>query len=196
VRSVDQVLKKDFSISEGLADTSMIQIKSQDGKSKTDAYKLLILDPATGTGTFLHNIINHIYKSFQGNKGMWSSYVSKHLLPRIFGFELLMAPYAVAHMKLNLLLNQTGYEFSADDRLGVYLTNTLEEVHQLTNAPAFTRWLNEEADSASKVKQELPVMVIVGNPPYSGHSVNTGHWIANLLRGMDTQTGKATGNYF
>lgn len=196
VRSVDQVLKKDFGISDGLADTSIIQIKSQNGKDKSDAYKLLILDPATGTGTFLHSIINHIYKSFQGNKGMWSSYVSKHLLPRIFGFELLMAPYAVAHMKLNLLLNQTGYEFSEDDRLGVYLTNTLEEVHQLTNAPAFTRWLNEEADSASKVKQELPMMVIVGNPPYSGHSVNTGQWIANLLRGMDTQTGKATGNYF
>jgi predicted helicase len=196
VRSVDQILKKDFDISDGLADASKIQVKSPDGKSKAEAYKLLILDPATGTGTFLHNVINHIYNSFKGNKGMWSSYVSKHLLPRIFGFELLMAPYAVAHMKLDLLLNQTGYEFSPDDRLGVYLTNTLEEVHQLANAPAFTRWLNEEADSASKVKQELPVMVVVGNPPYSGHSANTGRWINNLLRGIDTQTGKPTGNYF
>jgi predicted helicase len=196
VRSVDKLLKKDFGIPDGLADSSKVQVKSPDGKSKAEAYKLLILDPATGTGTFLHNIINHIYKSFRHDKGMWSSYVSKHLLPRIFGFELLMAPYAVAHMKLDLLLNQTGYEFSADDRLGVYLTNTLEEVHQLTNVPAFTRWLNEEADSASKVKQELPVMVVVGNPPYSGHSANTGQWINNLLRGVDTQTGKLTGNYF
>jgi predicted helicase len=196
VRSVDQILKRGFDISDGLADASKIQVKSSDGKGKAEAYKLLILDPAAGTGTFLHNVINHIYKTFKGNKGMWSSYVSKHLLPRIFGFELLMAPYAVAHMKLDLLLNQTGYEFSPDDRLGVYLTNTLEEVHQLSNATTFTRWLDEEANSASKVKQGLPVMVVLGNPPYSGHSANTGQWINNLLRGMDTLTGKTTSNYF
>jgi predicted helicase len=196
VRSVDHVLKKDFGLRDGLADASKIKVKSSDGKGKIDVHRLSILDPAAGTGTFLYNIINHIHKSFQKNKGMWSGYVSKHLLPRIFGFELLMAPYAVAHMKLDLLLNQTGYDFSADERLHVHLTNTLEEVHQLANVPAFTRWLNEEADSASKVKQGVPVMVVLGNPPYSGHSANRGQWISGLLRGIDTQTGKTTGNYF
>jgi hypothetical protein len=195
VRSVDHVLKNEFALS-GLADASKIKIKSPDGKNEIETHKVLILDPATGTGTFLYNVINHIRKSYRGNEGMWSGYVSKDLLPRIFGFELLMAPYAVAHMKLDLLLNQTGYDFSANERLRVYLTNTLEEVQQLTKASMFTRWLTEEADSASDVKQDFPVMVVMGNPPYSGHSANTGQWISHLLKGRDTQTGKPTGNYF
>jgi hypothetical protein len=195
VRSVDHVLKTEFALS-GLADASKIKIKSPDGKNEIETHKVLILDPATGTGTFLYNVINHIRKSYKGNEGMWSGYVSKDLLPRIFGFELLMAPYAVAHMKLDLLLNQTGYDFSANERLRVYLTNTLEEVQQLTKASMFTRWLTEEADSASDVKQDFPVMVVMGNPPYSGHSANTGQWISHLLKGRDTQTGKPTGNYF
>ena len=128
---------------------------------------------------------------------MWPGYVAEHLLPRLFGFELLMAAYAVAHMKLGLLLAETGYDFRSDERLGVYLTNTLDEVQQLANvASPFTLWLNQEADAASKVKQDAPVMVVLGNPPYSGHSANTGAWMKQLLRGMDTHTGRATGNYF
>ncbi|MDT5122433.1 MAG: hypothetical protein QOC96_1915 [Acidobacteriota bacterium] len=196
VRSVDHILKTDFRLRAGLADASRIKLKSADGKRAKETHKVLILDPATGTGTFLHGVVNHIYESFRQNRGMWSAYVSEHLLPRLFGFELLMAPYAVAHMKLGLQLAETGYEFDADERLRVYLTNTLEEVEQLTHASAFTRWLNEEADSASHIKQEAPVMVVIGNPPYSGHSANTGQWIANLLRGRDTQTGEEVANYF
>ena len=64
--------------------------------------------------------------------GMWPGYVAEHLLPRIYGFDLLMAPYAVAHMKLGLQLKESGYDFASDERLRVYLTNTLEEVHELT----------------------------------------------------------------
>ncbi len=78
----------------------------------------------------------------------------------------------------------------------MYLTNTLEEGHEIGKLPLFTQWLAEEANAASRIKQEAPVMVVLGNPPYSGHSANTGAWIANLLRGMDTQTGKPTSNYF
>jgi predicted helicase len=127
---------------------------------------------------------------------MWSSYVSEHLLPRLFGFELLMAPYAVAHLKLGLQLRDMGYDLEQDERLNVYLTNTLEEAQEASSRLPFAQWLAEEANAASRIKQEEPVMVVLGNPPYSGHSVNTGAWVAGLLRGFDTQTGEKTGNYF
>ena len=73
-----------------------------------------ILDPALGTGTFLHAVVSRIHEQFAAAKGTWPSYVADHLLPRIYGFELLMAPYAVAHMKLGLQLRETGYDFSTD----------------------------------------------------------------------------------
>lgn len=208
VRSVDAILKKDFNLKDGLADASKIKLKSKlpspargigvggEGKTLPDklVHKVQILDPATGTGTFLYNVIGHIHQTFAGNKGMWAGYVQENLLPRLYGFELLMAPYAVAHMKLGLLLRETGYDFSSDERLRVFLTNTLEEAHELTGLPLFTQWLAEEARSANQVKKDAPVMVVLGNPPYSGHSANTGDWIAGLLRG--TATGQKTGNYF
>ncbi|MFY9611343.1 MAG: hypothetical protein WAU45_22375 [Blastocatellia bacterium] len=196
VRSVDRILKTDFNVHDGLADATKIKVKSGNKKSATEVHKVLILDPATGTGTFLYGVINTVFDSFKNNLGMWSGYVSEHLLPRLFGFELLMAPYSVAHMKLGLLLENTGYDFATDERLRVYLTNTLEEAHSDSKLPLFAQWLAEEANSASHIKQEVPVMVVLGNPPYSGHSANTGQWIADLLRGRDTSTGKQTANYF
>jgi hypothetical protein len=204
VRSVDAILKKDFKLSDGLADASKIKLtrpkKTGKGAETIETHKLQILDPATGTGTFLYGVIGHIYQTFAGNKGLWPGYVQENLLPRIYGFELLMAPYAVAHMKLGLLLRETGYDFSSDERLRVFLTNTLEEAHELTGLPLFTQWLAEEAGSANQVKKEAPVMVVLGNPPYSGHSANTGAWIAGLLRGSDSSAasaaGQKTGNYF
>ncbi len=207
VRSVDIILKKDFKLKDGLADSSKIKIPSSPPLKNGGAqragdlaertvHKVQILDPATGTGTFLYSVIGQIYQTFAGNKGLWPGYVRENLLPRIYGFELLMAPYAVAHMKLGLLLRETGYDFSSDERLRVFLTNTLEEAHELTGLPLFTQWLAEEASSANRVKKEAPVMVVLGNPPYSGHSANTGAWIAGLLRGIDSSTGQKTGNYF
>ena len=94
------------------------------------------------------------------------------------------------------MLADSGYDFKADERLRVYLTNTLEEAHEVSKMPLFTQWLAEEANEASKVKQEAPVMVVLGNPPYSGHSANVSPWINGLLRGKDLHTGKETGNYF
>ena len=178
VRSVDRLLTNEFHLSSGLADTTTLPAKLQRGSMK---HRVLILDPAVGTGTFLSAVIRRIRETFQGNEGMWSSYVSEHLLPRIFGFELLMAPYSVAHMKLGLLLTQTGYDFRANERLSVFLTNALEEAHETTGLPLFSQWLAEEANAASEVKQNAPVMVIVGNPPYSGHSENRGSWIRDLV---------------
>jgi hypothetical protein len=212
VRSVDAILKRDFGLPKGLADESKVKLKVPSGKvaqkpgEKTkpgpeklvdkEFHKVQILDPATGTGTFLYSIIDHIHQSFAGNKGMWPGYVAQHLLPRIYGFELLIAPYAVAHMKLGLQLKETGYDFASEERLRVYLTNTLEEAHELTNLPLFAQAIAHEAASASEIKKNAPIMVVLGNPPYSGHSANTGEWIRELLRGQDTLTGKSTGNYF
>jgi len=197
VRSVDYILKNDFGIKKGLADDSKIKIPTIDGKGNTEIHQVLILDPATGTGTFLHGIIDHIYESFNNKKGMWSSYVAQHLLPRLFGFELLMAPYTVAHIKLGLQLKELGYDFEQTQRLQIYLTNTLQEAFQIPPADGFTDWIRDEADKAKDIKQDIPVMVVLGNPPYSGHSANTeATWIANLLRGTDSLNQKATGSYF
>ena len=205
VRSVDAILKRDFGLKDGLADNSKVKVKVSTGKTTKvtekekfqtkEVHKVQILDPATGTGTFLYAVIEQIRATFTGNQGMWPGYVAEHLLPRIYGFELLMAPYAVAHMKLGLQLKESGYDFASDERLRVYLTNTLEEAHELTGLPLFASVIAHEAASASAVKKDAPIMVIIGNPPYSGHSANKGEWIANLLRGMDGQ-GRKTANYF
>jgi len=222
VRSVDYILKEKFGIKKGLADSTKIPSphppapspKGGEGEQKkeslspspplgegfrvrADMHKVLILDPAVGTGTFMHRVIEHIYEGFKNQKGMWSGYVSQHLLPRLFGFELLMAPYTVAHMKLGLLLKETGYDFQSEERLRIYLTNTLQESFQIEDQTVnFGSRIQEEAEKAKKVKQEHPVMVIIGNPPYSGHSVNTGDWIKGLLNGKDIISNTKTDSYF
>jgi predicted helicase len=177
VRSIDHILKTRFNKPEGLADK--------------DTY---ILDPAVGTATFLYSVINNIYHSFvfKGQQGAWDEYVARHLLPRIFGFELLMAPYAVAHLKLGLQLQSTGYKFQSDQRLGIYLTNTLDEAVKQSEA-LFARWISEEANAAARVKNDEPIMVVLGNPPYSGHSANKGKWAKRLIEKYKTVDGKPLG---
>ncbi|MDQ5908249.1 MAG: hypothetical protein QG599_340 [Pseudomonadota bacterium] len=194
VRSVDAVLKQTFGLPLGLADASKMTV--QEGEQTVSTHRVQILDPATGTGTFLYAVIEQIHAAFADNQGLWSGYVREHLLPRLYGFELLMAPYTVAHLKLGLLLRDTGYDFAGDDRLRVYLTNTLEQPRELTHLPLFGEWLVKEARQAAYVKQNAPIMVVLGNPPYSGHSANQGEWIAGLLRGLDGVNGQRTGSYF
>ena len=185
VRSIDAILRRDFGMPDGLAHAKKIKLRRPKAQGKGEetheTHRLQILDPATGTGTFLYAVIAKIRERFDGNAGAWPGYVAEHLLPRLFGFELLMAPYAVAHMKLGLELEQSGYDFASDERLRVYLTNTLEEAHEMSGLPLFTQWLAEESRAASEVKRDAPVMVVLGNPPYSGHSVNKGEWIEELM---------------
>jgi hypothetical protein len=183
VRSVDALLQHEFGLKEGLAHAGKVRWKtlkaeSSHGKRKSSTvieekeawvHRVQILDPATGTATFLYAVIQKIRERFEGNAGAWPGYVAEHLLPRLFGFELLMAPYAVAHMKLGLELERSGYDFASDERLGVFLTNSLEEAHEKTGLPLFIQWLADESQAASKVKRDVPVMVVLGNPPYSGH---------------------------
>ncbi len=175
VRSIDGLLKDCFNKPQGLADP--------------DVY---ILDPATGTATFLYMVINEIRQVFAGQEGMWNDYVAEKLLKRIFGFELLMAPYAVAHLKLGLLLQETGYKFQSDERLGIYLTNTLDEAIKHSET-LFARWISEEANAAARVKKDEPIMVVLGNPPYSGHSANKGEWARQLVEQYKTVDGKPLG---
>ena len=191
VRAVDDILKSDFDLPQGLADTSKTTVKVKtDIANKTfksgykevdkEVHKVQILDPATGTGTFLAEVIKHVYKKFKGQEGIWSSYAEKDLLPRLNGFELLMASYAMAHLQIDLLLRETGFKAKTNQRTKIYLTNSLEEYHPDTGT-LFANWLSSEANEANHIKRDTPVMCILGNPPYSGESANKGDWIMNLM---------------
>jgi predicted helicase len=176
VRSVDQILKKDFGLSQGLADTA----KLPDGK-----HKVQILDPAVGTGTFISATIRVIYEHLlkQKQEGRWPAYVHNDLLPRLHGFELMMAPYTIAHLKLSLAFKQTGF-WKFHRRLGIYLTNSLEQAETQPNLLSFglAESIAEEAKEATVVKNTTPIMVVLGNPPYSVSSSNKGEWIQNLIK--------------
>ncbi len=192
VRAVDEILQKEFGLADGLADYSMIErevaVEQSRDKRTTDGMKhekrrfhrVQILDPATGTGTFLAEVVNQIYDRYHDQQGIWQQYVEQHLLPRLNGFEILMASYAVAHIKLDMLLSETGYQHKSDKRLHVYLTNSLEESN---NEPRtlFAQWLSREATEANVIKRDYPVMVMIGNPPYSGESQNKGEWITSIM---------------
>ncbi|MBS4014484.1 MAG: N-6 DNA methylase [Bacteroidetes bacterium] len=190
VRAVDDILKAEFDLPQGLADTSKTKIKVdvQGKKIEQEVHKVQILDPATGTGTFLAEVIKHIHKKFEGQQGIWSNYVETHLLPRLNGFELLMASYAMAHLKLDLLLTETGYKPTTNQRFRVYLTNSLEEHHQDTGT-LFANWLSTEANEANHIKRDTPVMCVIGNPPYSGESANKGTWIMSLMEDYKKEPG-------
>jgi type I restriction-modification system DNA methylase subunit len=191
VRAIDDVLKIHFGLNDGLANTSKVEIsidtdtvmEGKRQKEKKTVHKVQMLDVATGTGTFLAEVVKQIYSRFNGQEGLWSSYVENDLLPRLHGFELLMASYAMCHMKLDLLLQETGYKPSDPNkppRVSVYLTNSLEEYHPDMDT-LFASWLSREANEASRIKRDIPIMVALGNPPYSVSSSNRGEWIEKLM---------------
>ena len=185
IHAVDEILKKEFSLVDGLADSSHIDNirEVQGSKIKEKIPKVQILDPAVGTATFLNEIIKFIYKQFQNQKGAWPSFVNDELLPRLHGFELMMAPYTIAHLKLALTLKETGIN-TFSRRLSVYLTNTLEE--GVKHTPGLFDFglvsaITKESEEASRIKHNTPIMVIVGNPPYSGESFNKGEYAMKLV---------------
>ncbi len=191
VRAVDDILKTKFNLPQGLADTSKIKRKIEAiepgskgklVKKEKEFHKVQILDPATGTGTFLAKTVEHIYEThFASMQGAWPTYVKEHLIPRLNGFELLMTSYAMAHLKMDMLLTQTGYQAqNSNERFNIYLTNSLEEHHPDTGT-LFASWLSSEANEANHIKRDAPVMVVIGNPPYSVSSSNKSEWIQNLL---------------
>lgn len=218
VRSVHELLQTEFGLEDGLASTitwgEMRQTFARQTFEVSETSKVfaipegtdpaspfvVILDPATGTATFLVEVIDVIYKHLRakweaanrqspiGNRKFedyWNDYVPRHLLPRLHGYELMMAPYAIAHMKIGLKLHETGYRFGSVERVRVYLTNALEPPDDERGQLAFAGWapaLAHEAQAVNAIKRWQRFTVVVGNPPYSGHSANKGEWIGSLLR--------------
>lgn len=191
IRGVDYILKNEFHLSQWIADTSktQIEIDSQEinkrtwklKKTKKEVHKVQILDPATGTGTFLNDIIKYIYETrFSWMTGIWKNYVDENLLPRLHGFEIMMASYAMAHLKLDLTLQDTWYKNENQQRLGIYLTNSLEEAHDDTWT-LFANWLSHESTEANHIKKDMPIMTIIWNPPYSISSSNKSDYILDLI---------------
>lgn len=192
VRAVDEVLQTEFGLPDGLADTSKVTLDwdtgqiGKNGKAETikkDVHRVQILDPATGTGTFLAEVIKQIAPKIQGvAPGMWSQYIEQDLIPRLHGFELLMASYAMCHMKLDMILTEMGYKPTGNPpRLSVYLTNSLEEGEPANQTLPFTQWLSREAKGANTIKRDMPIMCVIGNPPYLGEGGVSEGWIGNLM---------------
>lgn len=195
VSAVDRILKNDFNLSHGLADDTTIKhtrtlyyrSKKVRGKvvdvpvtTEGNIYKVQILDPATGTGTFLAETIRKIYSYFVNQQGIWSQYVDKALIPRLNGFEIMMTPYVMCHLKLDLLLQDTGYQTTRQtNRFNVYLTNALEKDE--TSKYPLLDWLSEEAKQAGRIKSETPIMIVMGNPPYSISSCNKSKYIDEIM---------------
>ncbi|MDN3644846.1 N-6 DNA methylase [Pontixanthobacter aestiaquae] len=211
VRAVDDVLKSEFGIADGLADTGKVSVDWDTGQTdkkgkavtiKKDVHRVQILDPATGTGTFLAKTVQTIADRVKARApGKWSSYVEEELLPRLHGFELLMASYAMCHMKLDMQLTESGYvpgsgtkpaDWPADKqwppRLSVWLTNALEPAEREVK-DLFFQQLADEARGASEVKRQTPIMCVIGNPPYSGESANKGDHIMGLMEAYKMEPG-------
>ena len=216
VRSVDERLRTEFGLADGLADTSTWgemaerhqDLKIPDGTSPDQAF-VQILDPATGTGTFLVEVIGLIHQTMvakwkgQGHgahqvAARWNEYVPHHLLPRLHGYEVLMAPYAIAHLKIGLKLYETGYHFDSEERAQVYLTNALEppSPHADAKAAGLFAALGREAQAVNEIKRSQRFTVVIGNPPYLGEAGRGGNWIAGLMRGQDIHVDRATLSYF
>ncbi len=215
VRAMDDILKTDFELPDGLADKSKITKKIQiQGASKPvekEFHRVQLLDPATGTGTFLATAVNYIHDKFKNNAGIWPNYVENDLLPRMHGFEIMMSSYTMAHLKLDLVLRETGYIqgdarindkifrqdnlfdgdlaqvarnstiLNSNNRVGIYLTNSLEEADPDTQTLWAAQWLSDEAKEANNIKQNVPVMCVLGNPPYSVSSANMNDFARQLI---------------
>jgi predicted helicase len=166
---VDRLLIRIFKINGGLANE-----------------KVNILDPATGTGTFLAEIVSKVFEDYKNQSGLWQEYCDKKLIPRLNGFEILMAPYTMAHLKLDMKLRETGFEWKPNEsgeypRLNIFLTNSLEKPIDHQGEFNIFNYLSAESENAAKVKNDTPLMVIIGNPPYNVSTQNSNDWINTLL---------------
>jgi len=178
VRSLHGILKTDFGERDGLA---------SDG--------VTLLDPAAGTMTFIARAAQQAVAEFEAKygKGGRADFIRRHILKNFYAFELMMAPYAVGHLKMSFFLEELGHRLADDERVPFYLTNTLdnEELEQ-SHLPGFSA-LAEESRLAAAVKKQTPILVILGNPPYSGHSTNMGEWIRGLIETYKQVDGKPLG---
>ncbi len=178
VRSLDIILKETFDRQDGFA-----------------THSVTVLDPAGGTLTFLAEATKLAVRQFVAKygEGAKARFIEDHILQHFFAFELMMAPYAAGHLKMGYLLEELGHKLSGEERFQFYLTNTLEmEELAQTSLPGMAS-LSEESHLAGKVKKERPVLVILGNPPYSGHSANKSDWITEQIETYKQVDGKPLG---
>lgn len=184
VSSVDEILKTSFGVTKGIADNSMIN---------DEYHRVQILDPATGTGTFITEIVNRIYNEYKEKNELvyWPEDVVSNIIPRIYGFEYLVAPYTIANLKLSTAfrLEQVPEEM-IPERLQIYLTNSLDNNINKSKAIPFDRIIREEAEAAYDIKNNTRIMVILGNPPYNEKSANKGEWIEGLMHDYKQEPGK------
>lgn len=201
VGAADWALRTRFNLVDGLADRGKVEIECEEvaphgkkmtQKVKKSVHRVQLLDPSTGTGTFIAEAIRQIFAKFKGNEGMWPGYVESDLLPRLNGFELLMASYTMAHIKIDFALRETGVTPSGKDRFRVFLTDSLSEWHKELPGGLFASALAPEQKGADEVKRDTPVMVVLGNPPYSGESQNKGDWIMKLMEAYKVEPGGKT----
>lgn len=183
VNAVDIILREKFDIADGLADNSTMDFK---GKS---IHRVQILDPALGTGTFLAATAEKIYEDYKDQEGQWPGDVVEHIIPRLNGFEYLMAPYTMAHLKVAKSLRLDENKVQLPDRLNIFLTNSLEEEHP-DEKLEFAKFITDESNAANKIKRDTPVMVVMGNPPYNETSANKGKWIMRLMNSYKQEPGK------
>jgi hypothetical protein len=172
VRALNDILKSTFGIKAGLADRR----------------RVTVLDFATGTGTFLLEVMQQILEDT--SEGVREQVIREHVLKNLYGFEYLIAPYTIAHLKLSQYLLDKGFHMQPQERLQIYLTNTLEPIEPQQNwlLPA----LSKEVELAQNVKNK-PILVITGNPPYKGHSLNKGKWITGLIDSYKQVDGQPLG---
>jgi len=219
VRSVHELLQTEFGLADGLADTTtwgamlkkhpgfkLPPLTDEPGEKRTispDEPFVQILDPATGTATFLVEVIDVIHRTLAAKwkqqrltdarqRAAWNDYVPQHLLPRLHAYELMMAPYAIAHMKIGLKLAETGYRFGTEERARIYLTNALEPWVKQLPLIGFDA-LAHEAAAVNEIKRHKRFTVVIGNPPYSGTSSNTGEWITHLIKNYYYVDGRPLG---
>lgn len=167
IKSIDEILKDKLNISDGIY-----------------GEEVHILDFAAGTGTFMLGAIERAFENAKKNgiSGVWENIVSDFILKRLYGFEFLIVPYVLAHFRIHEYLKDLNYDYKKNDRLQLYLTNTLDNSAggQVKMFPQ----MQAESDNAYRIKNEEPILVIMGNPPYNNKSeeINRNKWIENLLK--------------
>ena len=216
VAAADWALRTRFGLPDGLADSSKTEIEVEETafhgkklaqKVNKTVHRVQLLDPALGTGTFLAEAVRQIFAKFAGNEGLWPGYVENDLLPRLNGFELLMASYTMAHIKLSIALGDTTtgttgvspvgnaltgtgiLPVATSSRFRIFLTDSLSDWHKELPGGLFASALAAEQQGADEVKRDTPVMIVIGNPPYSGESQNKGEWIMRLMEDYKVEPG-------
>ena len=183
VDAVDTILRERLNTEKGLADNSTITYKDK------TFHKVQILDPATGTGTFLATAAEKIYASYKGKEGCWPEDVVNNIIPRLNGFEYLMAPYTMAHLKVATALRLNELQEDLPERLNIFLTNSLDKDYPEERLD-FAKFITDESNAASRIKRDTPVMVVMGNPPYNEKSANNGDWIKDLMDDYKQEPGQ------